>query len=265
MGQYFGIFKMQFKGELQYRAKAISGFITQFFWGIMYIFLYSAFMKDGIVNGFTATQMASYVWLGQSFFAMRYVAVGKNISKEIISGDVCYKFTKPINIYNLWFSEYCGEKLSATLLRFPLVMLLAFFLPVGMKLSFPVSIWAFLLFVLSLVIGFLTTAAISMLIVNIIFKTLSPKGATSMITTLCSMLGGGFIPLPLLPQGVQNVLNYLPFRFISDLPFRIYIGNVDIMQGLIYIGISLAWLIALVVIGKILINRSLKKVVIQGG
>lgn len=265
MKSYFGVFKMQFKGELQYRAKAISGMMTQFFWGLMYILLYSAFMKDGTVNGFTLSQMTSYVWLGQAFFAFRYVFMLSSVSKEVISGDVCYKFTKPIDLYNLWFSEYAGYKLSATLLRFPLIFIIALFLPVGFKLCLPVSIWAFLLFLVSLIIGFLMTCAISMFIVNIVFKTLSPKGAATMVTTVCSLLGGAIVPLPMLPQGVQNVLNYLPFRFISDLPFRIYIGNIDIIQGLIFTGISLAWLIVLVLVGKLFLNKSLKKVVIQGG
>ena len=85
MSSYFGIFKMQFKGELQYRAKAISGILTQFFWGIMYICLYAAFIKDGTVNGFTLSQMTTYVWLGQAFFALRYVGMGKNVSSEVVS------------------------------------------------------------------------------------------------------------------------------------------------------------------------------------
>lgn len=265
MGQYFGIFKMQFKGELQYRAKAISGVLTQFFWGIMYICLYSAFMKDGTVNGFTATQMASYVWLGQAFFAFRYVSLGKNVASEVISGNVCYKFTKPIDMYNLWFSEYCGEKLSATLLRFPLILIIALFLPAGFGLSLPVSFLAFVLFLVSMIIGFLLTVTISMFIVNLVFKTLSAKGVTTMVTTICAILGGGYIPLPMLPQSVQNVLNYLPFRYISDLPFRIYIGNIGISQALFYIGVSLVWLVILLFVGKLITKKTLKKVVIQGG
>lgn len=265
MRQYLGIFKMQFKGELQYRTKALSGIFTQFFWGIMYIFLYSAFMKDGIVNGFTAVQMANYVWLGQAFFAFRFVSLGKNVGKEVTSGDVCYKFTKPIDIYSFWFSEYCGEKLSATLLRFPLITIVAFFLPTGFGMTLPANIWVFLLFLASLIIGFLLTASISMIIVNITFKTLSPKGVATMVTTLCSMLGGGYIPLPLLPQSVQNVLNFLPFRYISDLPFRIYIGNINLTEGLMYTAISLAWLVIMFILGKLLTKKSLKKVIIQGG
>lgn len=63
---YFGIFKMEFKGELQYRAKAISGIATQFFWGLLQIYLYSAFMKSDTINGLTIAQMTSYIWLGHA-------------------------------------------------------------------------------------------------------------------------------------------------------------------------------------------------------
>ena len=39
MRAYRGLFKMSFKGELQYRAKAISGVTTQLFWGLLYVYL----------------------------------------------------------------------------------------------------------------------------------------------------------------------------------------------------------------------------------
>lgn len=265
MGTYLGIFKMQFKGELQYRAKALSGIVTQIFWGIMYVCLYTAFMKNGTVNGFTLAQMTTYVWLGQAFYSVKYVGIGKNVAKEIVSGDVCYKFTKPIDLYNLWFSEYLGEKLSSMLLRFPLVVVIAFLLPAGWGLSLPANFWAFVLFLVSMVIALFTVVAISMFTVNLIFKTQSQKGVVVIITTLCAILNGSFIPMPLLPQSVQNVLNYLPFRFTADLPFRIYMGNVSLTDGLIAIGMSIVWLVILVVVGKLLIKKSLKKVVIQGG
>ncbi len=265
MSSYLGIFKMQFKGELQYRAKALSGIITQFFWGIMYICLYTAFMKDGVVNGFSLSQMTTYVWLGQAFFVMRWVGIGKNVGSEITSGNVCYKFVRPIKVYNIWYCEYLGEKLAATILRFIPILIIAFLLPAGFNMTLPVSFVAFLLFLVSLILGALICVAISMFTVNLIFKTLSVKGATAIVATLCSLLGGGFIPLPLLPTGLQNVLNYMPFRFISDLPLRIYIGSIDTHNALIFIGIAVAWLIVLVVLGKLLTKCSLKKTIIQGG
>ena len=265
MGTYFGIFKMQFKGELQYRAKAISGIFTQFFWGIMYICLYTAFMKDGEYNGFTISQLASYVWLGQAFFALRFVGLGKGIANEITSGNVCYKFVRPVNIYNQWYFEYMGEKLSSTILRCVPIILITIFLPQNIGLSLPASFVSFLLFLVALVLGLIMAVTLSMFSVRLIFKTLSPKGASGIVSTICALLSGGFIPLPLMPVWLQNILNYLPFRFISDLPFRIYIGSYSIQESLMFIGISILWIIALIFLGKLLINRSLKKAIIQGG
>lgn len=265
MRSYKGLFKMTFKGETHYRAKAISGVITQLFWGIMYVYLYTAFMGGKIIDGFSVAQMASYVWLGQAFFVLKYVDLPKNCAKEIENGDVCYKFTRPIDIYNQWYFEHLGYKVSATILRFPLVVIIALLLPASVGLMPPVSFTAFLLFLISLVIGALMMSAISMIVVYLTFKTLSPKGCASIVNTITGLLSGLFIPLPLMPQGVQNVLNYLPFRFVSDLPFRIYIGNVSITSGLMFIGIALVWFVILIALGRLLLSRALKKTVIQGG
>lgn len=265
MNSYRGLFKMTFKGELQYRAKAISGVLTQFFWAIMYIYLYTAFMGNKLIEGFSIQQMISYVWLGQAFLVLRFTDLPKNCASEIENGNVCYKFVRPVNIYNQWFFEHLGYKLSATLLRFIPIVVVALILPNSIGLMLPVSLPAFLLFVLTLGIGALMTSAISMLIVCLTFKTLSAKGTTAIANTVCGLLGGLYIPLPLMPQTIQNILNYLPFRFITDLPFRIYIGNTGIIDALIFIGISLFWLVILIILGKLFMSKVLKKTVIQGG
>ncbi len=265
MKSYLGMFKMSFKGELQYRAKAISGILTQFFWGIMYVYLYTAFMGGDIIDGFSVAQMASYVWLGQAVFAMRFVDISKDTAREIQNGDVCYKFTRPINLYSQWFAENWGHKLSATLLRSPLIIIVALLLPSGVGLMLPASFSAFILFIISLLIGSMMMSAIAMIAVALIFKTASPKGVVSLVHTISGLLGGLFIPLPLMPQSLQNIINYLPFRFVTDLPLRIYIGNVGIMSGLMYIGIAIAWLIALIAIGQILMKMVCKNAIIQGG
>lgn len=265
MKEYKGLFKMTFKGEIQYKIKAFSGIITQLFWGIMYVYLYTAFMGGNVIEGFSLPQMASYVWLGQAFFVLRYVDLPKRCANEIESGDVCYKFTRPIDLYNQWYFEHLGYKISATLLRCPIVIIVALLLPSKIGLMAPVSISAFLLFVLSLAMGGLMMSAISMIVVFLTFKTNSSKGTSSIVNTICGIFGGLFIPLPLMPNALQNVINYLPFRYIVDLPIRIYIGNMSISSALMFIGIALAWLVFLIVLGKILISKAVKNTVIQGG
>ncbi len=265
MHSYSGLFKMTFKGELQYRAKALSGLTTQFFWGIMYIYLYTAFMGGNVIEGFSIPQMASYVWLGQAFFVLRYVELPKKCANEIMNGDVCYKFVRPVDLYNQWFFEHLGYKLSATLLRFFPIVIVALLLPKNMGLMLPVNPLAFVLFLVAVAIGALMISAISMLVVYLTFITRTPRGTSNIVQTICGLLGGLFIPIPMMPTAVQNILNYLPFRFIIDLPVRIYIGNIDIQSSIMFIGISLVWLIGLIALGKFLISRACKRTVIQGG
>ena len=265
MRAYWGLFKMTFKGEIQYRAKALSGVCTQLFWGFMYVYLYTAFMGGKVIDGFSIPQMATYIWLGQAFFAMRYISLPNNCGAEISNGNVCYKFIKPINIYNQWFAEHLGQKLSATILRFAPIFIISALLPTSIGLSAPASVISLVLFVVALAIGCLMSVVLSMIAIYITFKTLSPKGAATIVNTITMLLGGMSIPLPLMPIAVQNVLMWLPFRFVSDLPFRIYIGNVGTIDALIQIGVGIAWLLVLIVLGKLLTKKSLNKTIIQGG
>ena len=265
MSSYFGLFKMTFKGELQYRAKALSGIVTQIFWGLLYIYLYTAFMGGKVIEGFSIKQMISYVWVGQAFFVLRFADLPKNCAKEIESGNVCYKIVRPVDLYNQWFAEHFGYKLSATIIRCLPLTVCAFLMPKGLRLMLPVSLASFGLFIVALLIGAMITSAISMISVYLTFKTLSAKGILTMVNAICGVLGGMYVPLVFMPQSVQNVLNYLPFRFIFDLPARIYVGNIPPIEALKLLAIALAWLVVLILIGRILIKLAGKKTVIQGG
>ena len=265
MRSYYGFFKMSFKGELQYRAKALSGVVTQIFWGLLYIYLYTAFMGGKMIENFSISQMTAYVWLGQAFLVLRFLDLPKNCAKEIENGNVCYKFVRPVDLYNQWYADYVGYRLSACLIRCIPLLIFAFLMPGNLRMALPVSLLAFVLFVVALLIGALIMASISMITVYLTFKTLSAKGTVTICNTIVGLLGGAYVPLVFMPQGLQNVLNYLPFRFIMDLPSRIYIGNILPIDGLKYLGIALVWLAILIVIGRLLISKASKNAVIQGG
>jgi ABC-2 type transport system permease protein len=69
-----------------------------------------------------------------------------------------------------------------------------------------------------------------------------------------------------MPDILQNILKFTPFYYIQNIPFNIYNGyissNIEIVK---IIGIQIFWIAALMLFGKFLMNKSMKKVVIQGG
>ena len=73
------------------------------------------------------------------------------------------------------------------------------------------------------------------------------------------------MPIPFLPKFLQVISNYLPFQYISDVPFRIYVGNISSNTILNTLLIQFIWFIIISIIGIFLTKKALKKVIVQGG
>jgi ABC-2 type transport system permease protein len=167
--KYLSFFKLRFAVGLQYRFSAIAGLATQFFWGAMMIFLYEALYKNGIDPPMKWTELVSYVWLGQAFFAIVFY---RNLDSDIFdcikNGQIAYELVRPLNLYWMWFTKICAQRLSACALRFLPVLVVSALLPSNYSLTGPDSFGAFILFIATLLLGFNISSALLMLIVLII-------------------------------------------------------------------------------------------------
>ena len=96
-------------------------------------------------------------------------------------------------------------------------------------------------------------------------RTLTEKGIVEIIIALADILSGLVVPIPFFPKYFQAISKVLPFQYVSDLPFRIYVGNISLTEGINGLLIQIIWLLILIITGYILMNKSLKKAVVQGG
>lgn len=267
MRVYGRIFKTKLLEQLHYKGSYISGVICQIAFGFMHILLYMAFFENGVPQDFSLPQMVTYVWLGQAFFTMFHYgdSCKKQISFEIVNGNVCYQLIKPINLYNLWLGEVWFTGISMAIVRCLPLLIFASLLPLGFGLSLPVSFLAFVLFIISIIFGSLLIAVIKMFAYILVLYTLDPRGVFNITYSLFGFLGGLVIPIPLFPEFMQNIFNFLPFRYVGDLPYKIYIGYTPISTALWQIGIQIIWIIGLYTIGKLILTSKSKKLVVQGG
>lgn len=266
MRLYLSYFKLRIITFLQYRSAAIAGLTTQFFWGIMLIFIYMALYQNADNVSMNLEQVICYVWLHQAFFA--FVAVRTTdleIRDAIRSGSVAYEIIRPYNLYYWWYIKALAKRISGGLLRVIPVVLFASILPKPYGLSLPASFGNFILFLISLILGGLVVTGINMLIHTIGFYTYNEAGISSMLNSVMELLAGEMIPVALLPIFIQRGTYYLPFRLVCDLPFRLYSNNIGLMEGIFSIGLQIVWIIILVMVGNLIVKKSLKKVFIQGG
>ncbi len=207
-----------------------------------------------------------YVWLNQAFFYLILIAIkDEQIIEQIKNGTVAYELCRPYDLYWWWYLKHLSKRYAGCLLRCFPVIILALLLPKPYNLSLPISIIAFILFLIALFLGSLLITAICMIINIITFFTYNDKGISSIIYTVGGLLSGIDVPLPLLPILLLTLTEYLPFRLISDLAVRIYSGNININYGIKSIILQVIWILILVIIGRLLMKKALSKVSIQGG
>jgi ABC-2 type transport system permease protein len=267
MKAYISILKLRFINGLQYRVAALAGVATQFFWGFLLIMIYEAFYSNSMQTPpISLQQLISYIWLQQAFLAFIMLWFRDwEIFNMITTGNIAYELCRPCSIYGFWYAKLLAQRLSSALLRCLPILLVGFLLPGAYRIALPPDAAAFGLFAVTLLLGLLVLVAISMLIYISVFITMSPTGSLLMFGVIGEFLAGQIIPVPLMPQWLQRIAYVLPFRLASDLPFRVYSGNIPWNEALVGICVQLLWLSVLILLGSYAMNKALRRVVIQGG
>lgn len=267
MSSYLSYFSIKYKTGLQYRLVALAGLSTQFFFGFIYVLIYIAFFKSGSSNSpMTLSEVVSYLWLQQAFFAFIYMHYkDKDIVNMIKNGNVAYELTKPQDIYFMWAFKIYGERLSQLTLRFSPVLIVASLLPEPYKLHLEVSIVSLVLFIISLVLASILIVFLLLLIHILCMFTLDDKGIMNILLVIADIFSGVVLPIPFFPTIVQRILDFLPFKYVSDFVFRIYIGNIPHNEAIMGILVQIIWILILFIAGKLLLRKALKNAIIQGG
>ena len=266
MKKYLSFFRIRFIAGLQYRAAAWGGISTQFAWGFMRILMFLAFYESGQERfPMTFPQLTSYIWLQQAFLALFGCSFDNDIFDSITTGSIAYELCRPCDLYYMWFTKDMATRISRALLRCVPILLVAAFLPHPFNIDTPQTPAVFFLFLLSSVLGVLVLNAFTMLIYMTAFYTVASRGVRSLTMSVIEFLGGGIIPLPFFPESLRLLAVALPFASVQNTPFLIYVGHISGSEVALNLAVQGTWLLALLFIGRIMIGKSLRRVVVQGG
>lgn len=270
MRPYLALLSARYRMALQYRAAAIAGAGTQLFWGFIRIMIFGAFHATGGPSPMSLDAIVSYVWLGQAFLAMQPWNHDRELGELIRGGNVAYELVRPIDLYSFWYARTLAMRMAATSLRcVPLLVFAGFVVPLTpmhpWALSAPASLGSGAAFLAALLAALLLGCAITTLIHISLLWTISGDGMTRLIPALVVVFSGMVIPLPLFPDWAQPVLTLLPFRGLADAPYRLYSGDLPVSAAPETLLLSLGWTVALVGLGRWLLARGTRRLVVQGG
>ncbi len=263
MTPYFSLWNARFRTLIQYRAAALAGVGTQLFWGVLRVAIFSAFYKT------TSTQQPinladtiTYLWLTQALLLLTATYSDADIRTQIRSGAVAYELLRPLDLYALWYTRAIAAKTAPLILRaVPIFVVAGLFL--GLKP--PPSVLSGVTWMAATLLAILLSAAVSLLVTISYLWTISGDGMNRLMPALVFLLSGSLIPLPLMPNAIQGLLNFLPFRGLIDTPFRLYLGHIPSNQAGFALAHQAVWILVCLWIGRRLLAIGTRRLVIQGG
>lgn len=267
MRPYLAILSTRFRSNIQYRLAAAAGFATQIAWGFIRIMVLMAFYSSGEgASPMSVQETVTYIWLGQATLALIPWGVDKDALEHVRTGTLAYELVRPVSLYPHWFVRALGWRVAGVSLRsVPLVLFAAVVMPLlGMgewALRAPADPFVVLAWAGALVIAALMSATITMFGNLALFVTIAP-GAGFILPTLFS---GMVIPLPLFPDSWQPFLRALPYRYLSDVPNRIFAGHIPIQTAGVELLAGAAWIVVLTGAGVLFARWAVSRVVVQGG
>ena len=267
MKKYLSVFRIRLINNIQYRTVTFGAVASNIVWVLLELMMYVALYNSaGHVLPMTFSQIVSYIWVKRIVMNMlAVVAYDGEIYSVINNGAVAYELVRPMDLYGKWYSQAVANRVTSTLITCIPVLLIAIILPEPFGLHFPMSIIQVFAFFISVFLALGLVVAFAMLMFITLFYTLSQRGIKIIVTAVSSFLSGGMIPLTFFPEKVLAILKYLPFSSMQSTPLLIYSGNITGTEILKGIAMQIIWMIILIAIGKVLMNHSIKHVVVQGG
>lgn len=263
MRAYLTIIDTRFRLFLQYRMVAFAGFGTQLFWGLIRMMIFAGFYHSTTAKQpMTYEETVTYIWLGQAFLVMLLFGIDGDIAVMIRSGGVAYELLRPVDLYSFWFCRIAAARAASMMLRaIPMFLFAGLFF----GLQPPPDFVSGMVAAVAILCAFILSCALTMLLTISLFWTISGQGIADIMPVVTYVFSGMIVPLPFFPDWSQPILDALPFRGMADVPFRIYAGHIPSDQALPVIAGQICWIFVLVILGRLVLTRGLRRLVLQGG
>lgn len=212
----------------------------------------------GVVSGYSLEGVLTYTLISEACSGLMNGKTG--LENSWFNGSITTRFLRPVSLLHQFSSEMLGRAaVGIVLFSLPLIALS----PLLAVRVAPVTIAMGGAFLVSVAASVAVGLAQEYLIVGIgISMQVHPYAISNMRAAITGLLSGALVPLALLPWGLGQWLNWLPFASQASAPLRIYIGAGSAVK---LISLQCFWIVILWPAASWIWRINREKMVLFGG
>jgi ABC-2 type transport system permease protein len=211
--------------------------------------------RGGDINGFGPNQFIGYylavVWVRR----ITYIWIIGDIQERIRTGELSSYLLRPLDMVHMELAHIIAVRFFNMLLVGAVVGVALLLIP-GQQ--WELTPWTVLAFCLVIPVGFMVEFFLQYTVGTLAFWTTQVFRIFDVFFFIKSLLGGFVVPIALLPPAVQALAKVLPFQASIALPAEILIGTATPERVFSGLAVSLAWVIALGILSRIVWQRGVR-------
>ena len=204
--------------------------------------------------------MTSYVVISNIISIFYCNGIARRISDRVNNGLIALDLIKPINIFSMCWQLELGQVFSNFIIKGLPIILVYLFVLIRQESYSNIE-----LFILAIIIGHIIFILLYSLLgfFSIVLFDIWPF--QRVLDDTIRFLGGGFLPLSIMPKSLCGVVMYLPFYFLYSFPLDILFNKISSDMIFKYFLIGFLWIIVLSIINIIVYKLLIRRIVVQGG
>lgn len=272
MGQlttWWCFFRVSIEERLVYRGDFALGTLMRFLPIVTQVFLWYAIFesikfsgKPEDISGYGYHDMVAYYLLAmisRAFSSMPGLTSG--IARQIQTGEVKKFLIQPVDMLGCLLAQRVAHKLVYYLIAI-IPFSMVFFVCRGFFDAGWPPVEVFIAFLMSLIMGFVLGFFIEACIGMIGFWWLEVTSITFVYMLLNFFLSGHMFPLDLLPTEPVNwqaIIHFSPFKYLAYFPAAIFLGKIPPEALWNEIAAEAVWMVAFILLARVLWARGVKR------
>lgn len=229
---------------------------------VVRIAIYTSMYRIVFGSGDSESYVAA-VWaiaIAQVIFGLNRPDPTLSIGEEIKEGTIAIHLLRPLNYIQYTLATYWGNSAPALFVNSVFCFSAAFLL----VRSVPATGVELLLSVVVIALGVILVSLIATFFGVLGFWTEDTAGFHYISHKMALLFGGLIIPLTLLPDTVQNIVQYIPWTVAMARPGRLF-SEFTYNEFFATLGLQLIFILSIYFLCIFISNRGIKKLNVAGG
>jgi ABC-2 type transport system permease protein len=263
MRLFWELSKLSFQRQITYRAATLAGLATNLFFGLLRVaVLLALYAGRSQMEGMSQQDAITYTGISQASIAFLSLFSWYEVMHSVNSGAVAADLLKPMNFYLFWMGQDFGRALATLLLR-GLPIMIAYALV--FEISVPQTYGQWFAVLIALALSWSVSFSWRFLVNLAAFWTPNALGIARMAFILAWFLSGFWLPLRFFPDWMVSLCYLTPFPHTINTLVEVYLGLLSGPALVSAILGQLAWFVALIAAGQLVLRAGFHRLVIQGG